>query len=270
MQLEDGGRRRPSGTSHSALKVSGPGSPAPATRPRAPLPCPSAGAVGRSGRPGPAVGKPCVWVGLFLVVEFVFGNSSNLLSCARPKSPGGGVGESLVPSGCPGLCQELSGKEQNREPPPPRRPSSWRGRLGATLGAGEEWGQQGFCRFYARKKMGWSVLQGAWKPEGGGVLGWGVGGNMQAPLWMPPPRAPHSLLPRPVQLLVMGFMGVTFTEPELEASKEPSRRLTVVCVSTRCPCPRPSLPQRELPASAPGPAPGWESSVAAILQPFPS
>lgn len=182
MQLEDGGRRRPSGTSHNALKVSGPGSPAPTTRPGAPLPCPSVGAVGGCGRPGPAVGKPWVWVGLFLVVEFVFGNSPNLLSCARPKSAGGGVGESLVPSGCPALCQELSGKEQNREAPPPpaqqleSRPWShtrgWRG-----VGPG--------------KKMGWPVLQGAWKP--GGVACWRQHGvHTQAPSWMPPPE-PHIL-----------------------------------------------------------------------------
>jgi len=108
MQLEDGGRRRPSGTSHNTLKVSGPGSPAPATWPGAPLPCPSAGAVGGSGRPHPAVGSPWVWLGFFLIVEFVLGNSSNLLSCTWPKSPGGGVQESLfgtlgLPSSVPGI-----------------------------------------------------------------------------------------------------------------------------------------------------------------------
>lgn len=182
MQLEDGGRRRPSGTSHNALKVSGPGSPAPTTRPGAPLPCPSVGAVGGCGRPGPAVGKPWVWVGLFLVVEFVFGNSPNLLSCARPKSAGGGVGESLVPSGCPALCQELSGKEQNREAPP-RRPSSWRVGLGATLGAGEEWGQG--RRWGGRCSRGYGSQ--------GGVACWGQHGvHTQAPSWMPPPE-PHIL-----------------------------------------------------------------------------
>lgn len=55
MQLEDGGRRRPSGTSHNALKVSGPQSLAPTPRPGAALPCPSAGAKSGSRRPRPAV-----------------------------------------------------------------------------------------------------------------------------------------------------------------------------------------------------------------------
>lgn len=45
MQLEDGGRRRPSGTSHNALKVSGPWSPASSARPGAPVPCLFAGAA---------------------------------------------------------------------------------------------------------------------------------------------------------------------------------------------------------------------------------
>lgn len=68
MQLEGGGRRRPSGTSHNALKVSGQ-APAPSV-------LSFAGAVRPAPEgPHPAPGSPWIWIGFFLTIEFASRNS---------------------------------------------------------------------------------------------------------------------------------------------------------------------------------------------------
>lgn len=107
-QLEDGGRRRPGGTSHNALKVSGPGHRLPPRGLGPPFPVPP---------PGP---RPAVSIGFFLGAELMFRHSSGLLSQARPKSPGGGAPEHVSPLG---VHDSVRGMEWDRKTAQGRRPA---------------------------------------------------------------------------------------------------------------------------------------------------
>lgn len=82
MQLEDGGRRRPSGTSHSALKVSGWDSGS------HPSPCPFAGAVGAAQGVSPCPWKLMDKISFFLTLSLPPGIPCPSDLSSSPKSQG--------------------------------------------------------------------------------------------------------------------------------------------------------------------------------------
>lgn len=63
MQLEDGGRRRPSGTSHNALKVSAGALPPSPPSPPSPIPVPLGACVAGSRGALPGRHSPQIWMG---------------------------------------------------------------------------------------------------------------------------------------------------------------------------------------------------------------
>lgn len=107
MQLEDGGRRRPSGTSHSALKVSGQGHRFPLRRLGLPFSVPPWGP------------RPAVWTGVSLGAELVVGSSPISQPELAPK-----VQEEELPrvspsQGCTARYRGSSRIEEHREDPRP-------------------------------------------------------------------------------------------------------------------------------------------------------
>lgn len=116
------------------------------------------------------------------------------------------------------------------------------------------------ARGFARPMQGRSCGGRCFRGHGSQRTAGRQGQPTQAPSQTPPPRAYHPPLPPPVWPPLVGVMGVTFTEPGHEASKEPRRRLALVCM--------PSTGRAVWPRSSSCPHPGGRETAARTLVGF--